>query len=368
MRRTHSLDPITSWKLIIFFPIRTLVATLKKKHFFINSKSQHLSVLLPTKNLYYCERASLASFLLASMQGVKELIPAWAGISGFRQSLQLDRWHFSLHFCWVDSQEFLDLWEFVYEFMIQLYRGWILNPNVGIVLHDSVYCFDDCLGPVQHSLSAAKRLFRRTFDKAEFPFHIYKSGITWIIEKRLASLLITAFWPFVTWHMTYMTWSTRLFLLPASWPYRGLTLALGLFGTPAVHEICFRTEARQQMDVFVFFWENQTGQEPEAHCFEERVFHTSRSPNMCCPFIRPFWRTIFYSLALWAPRLRLDVPWLRNSRRMGCFGISFWPETNQQKNAARPSEFFWELHGPNVPWDLTEILLPAGWFLATSIP
>ena len=51
-----------------------------------------------------------------------------------------------------------------------------------------------------------------------------------------------------------ITWSTRLFLLPASWPYRGLTLALGLFGTPSVHEICFRTESRQQMDVFVFFW------------------------------------------------------------------------------------------------------------------
>ena len=351
-----------------FSPFELLLPHLKKNTSSSTANHSICQCSFQQKTFTTASVHRLPRFCLASMQGVKELIPAWAGISGFRQSLQLDRWHFSLHFCWVDSQEFLDLWEFVYEFMIQLYRGWILNPNVGIVLHDSVYCFDDCLGPVQHSLSAAKRLFRRTFDKAEFPFHIYKSGITWIIGKETCffadhSILALCYMTHDLHDLIHSSLSVASIVAIqgaylGSWTVRNSSCSWNLFPhrSPTTN------------GCFCFFWENQTGQEPEAHCFEERVFHTSRSPNMCCPFIRPFWRTIFYSLALWAPRLRLDVPWLRNSRRMGCFGISFWPETNQQKNAARPSEFFWELHGPNVPWDLTEILLPAGWFLATSIP
>lgn len=165
-----------------------------------------------------------------------------------------------------------------------------------------------------------------------------------------------------------ITWSTRLFLLPASWPYRGLTLALGLFGTPAVHEICFRTESRQQMDVF--FWENQTGQEPEAHCFEERVFHT-------CPVAYRMNAARSSDLSEEQSSIHLhfghqDFLWMSRDSEIqegwDALGYLFDVETNQQKNAARPSEFFWEIHGPNVPWDLKEILLPAGWFLATSIP
>ena len=98
-----------------FFPIRTFVATFstKKRHFLINSKSQLLSLLLPTRK----------PLITASVHR----LPRFACLSaGSERANSRTGWHFRLPaviatwpvafqfaFFWVDSQEFLDLREFV---------------------------------------------------------------------------------------------------------------------------------------------------------------------------------------------------------------------------------------------------------------
>ena len=163
-------------------------------------------------------------------------------------------------------------------------------------------------------------------------FIMYKSGITWIFEKR----------------------PDKSFL-PASWPYRGLTLALGLLGTSV-------NESQQQMDVF--FWESNR---PGA-----RSLLLRKGSYLPVAYMLPVHQTYLLNNLLFtctsAPRFQfLDVLWLRNSRRMDALGYLLTGK-NVNKNLDRPTQLVWDLHGPNVPWNLPEILLLAGWFLATSIP
>lgn len=161
-------------------------ATLKKTLLHLQQITTFVSAPSNKKHLYCCERASLASFCLPGLGNEQNPLPGLA----FQASSSHRNLTGGISVCmflgWQSGAQ--DLWEFVFEFMIQLNRGWILNPNIGIVLHDSV-CVVSMIVLAQYStlclLLATKQNFLCTFIT-------YKSGLTWIFEKRPACLLINS--------------------------------------------------------------------------------------------------------------------------------------------------------------------------------
>lgn len=168
-----------------------------------------------------------------------------------------------------------------------------------------------------------------------------------------------------------ITWSTRLFLLPASWPYRGLPWLLDCSELQLFMKFVSAPNPDNKWMFLFFFGRIKQARSPKPIASKKGFFIPARSPILCAARSSDLSEEqssihLHFGHQDFSP---VDGP--RDSEIQegwDALGYLFDVETNQQKNAARPSEFFWELHGPNVPWDLKEILLPAGWFLATSIP
>ena len=166
----------------------------------------------------------------------------------------------SVRICFGWQSGVQDLWEFVYEFMIQLCLGWILKPNIGIMFHDSVLCFDDCFGP---------RRMQRLHPDSTAPFVCcYIKCFSVALSAKQTEGIFMHFWNLCIFeplrrdleHCTFLsllfeslfadhsilalehdTWLDRSSLSVASLvAIQGFTLALGLFGTSAVNLLLHR--------------------------------------------------------------------------------------------------------------------------------
>ena len=198
-KRNPSIPPLEkrdAWRLIDSYPI------MPSWCFLLHSgRSRRGGWILKDLWLHF-------SHEMLSYVGSNHLIRAPLNQTLFSASLSssclpLDRWHFSSHFFWltVRSAGFMRicLWEVV----IQLCLGWILKPNIGIMFHDSVLCFDDCFGP---------RRMQRLHPDSTAPFVCcYIKCFSVALSAKQTELFLCIFEIYVFLNHWKETWSTAHF-------------------------------------------------------------------------------------------------------------------------------------------------------------